>query len=912
MPHSESTTEDRFADACIDRRSFLQLSALTGGALALPGQATATVTASAFDAEYQYVLNHTPAEFAVPTLIQLSDPAALDALQALGVIERDDHLAPRHAAAYAELTTDEVQDVAELPTAESFTYSPGANPFWRLGYYPLGVFPEPLRSTDHIIFEEMVAGMEHLQSEFPDRLRLFAAAESPGLYNQLSDRVDPNGVYFFELTNDVRDRESFREKRKVLFSINIHGQEQQGMSAMTRYVEALLRGNEHQVEALLDDIAIVGFYTNPDGWVSRRPQYVQTPGQDLLETDPSFGAVADRAPGFYKRGNAAVADTNRQYPHAGWIAPAHYPAEPDGRNLEDDDAGIDGDVPAEIRERVPDALAVVDQCRSYENIVSCGDLHGMAYHSRWVLGLLSQSQYDAGQLHAIHELNRRVNDAVATVFSEYDTVGDLQESLTGETNPDPINGRGFLPERSYDWGTPWDALRYTITGGLLDWAGHPQAVGGLGALSEAYEMALPETGGSSHVLEHLHVQVYQAIIRQQIQHAALEIETVIDAHGQATAYVEHDVARDADELSFRQQPAQHQNEATTTDRTTSAIAIDAGDTMTETLTVPAGRQQLSISLTPEDHEPVAVTLRAPDGSAEYSFEPTDATGVHGLPTWTVSEPTGGDWTLRFHNLGSSTETVSISLATVQSSGADPDPRELWGYSQRDYQDVTPLQFFADYDAYVDGTLDGLPADAVREDALEQYDNLVVIHDHFTDEDYIDTLDAFVNNGGTLVLTDTGARLLALLETPLAAGITADDIHNVELFVPHIDARTEDHPLLQGTRPHQTQLTNVVGNGIATGDAQMTLIDTAAFETAGTIAGITDGRVAVGTLTTDDTTGEIHVNGGFLRPASQDNPHPFGLLDYSMTFLGQTILSNMLGYTQRRVVDGDLVREIPTE
>jgi hypothetical protein len=910
MTHNNSTITNRFSDASIERRDFIRLSALTGGLLALPENATAAVKNPEFDDEYQYVVNHTPEDYAVPTLITFQNPTGLESLQTLGVVASDGHLAPQHSAAYAELTTAEVQQVAELPTAESFTYSPGANPFWRLNYYPLGVFPEPLRSTDHIIYEEMVAGMEHLQSEYPDRLRLFSAGDSPGLYNQLTDRVDPKSVYFFELTNNVQDREKFREKKIVLFSINIHGQEQQGMSAMTRYVEKLLRGNEKRVEELFDEIAIVGFYTNPDGWVARRPQYVPTPGQELTDADPGFVTVADRAPGFYKRGNGAVADTNRQYPHAGWMNPAHYPAEPNGQNLIDDDSGIDSDVPPDILERVPDALAIVNHCRTYENVVSCGDLHGMAYHSRWVLGLLSQSQYDAGELHSIHEMNRRINDEVATVFSEWDTIGDLQEALSGETNPDPVNGRGFLPERSYDWGTPWDALRYTITGGLLDWAGHPRTTGGLGTLSQAYEMALPETGGSSHLLEHLQVLVYQGIIREQIRHAALDIETVIDSHGRDTGYVERDaVARHSDDLSFLQKPSQETNSETRT----KSVTISQGGKTSEAVTAPSGLNDLSISLAQEGHEPVRVALLGPDGSIEYAFDPTNAAGIHGLPTWSVSKPTAGDWELRFRNLGTDVETLSVTTSTVQSNGDQPHPRDVWGYDQRTYMDVTPFQFFEDYDEYVDGSIKRISVDKVRQESIEKiYDNLVIIHDHFPDDDYIDAIDSFVEAGGTLVLTDSGVRLLSLLKNPLAGAISEDDVHDVEIFVPHIAERNEDHPLISGTRPHQTQTTNVVGNGIATGDAKMTLVDTDAFESAGTIAGTTDGRVSVGTLSSGKVTGEIHILGGLLRPASQENPHPFGLLDYSMTFLGQTILSNMLGYTQRRYVNGELVREIPTE
>ena len=64
---------DRFDEAPVSRRRFFQLSAATGAALALPGNAAAETTSEKFTAEYQYVLNHTPADHAVPTLVRFDD-----------------------------------------------------------------------------------------------------------------------------------------------------------------------------------------------------------------------------------------------------------------------------------------------------------------------------------------------------------------------------------------------------------------------------------------------------------------------------------------------------------------------------------------------------------------------------------------------------------------------------------------------------------------------------------------------------------------------------------------------------------------------------------------------------------------------------------------------------------------------
>ena len=83
MDPNDTTDEEansRFTDSPISRRQFARLSAATGATLALPGAASADVGDPAFDAEYEYVLTHTPAEHAVPTLVEFESAAGLEAL----------------------------------------------------------------------------------------------------------------------------------------------------------------------------------------------------------------------------------------------------------------------------------------------------------------------------------------------------------------------------------------------------------------------------------------------------------------------------------------------------------------------------------------------------------------------------------------------------------------------------------------------------------------------------------------------------------------------------------------------------------------------------------------------------------------------------------------------------------------
>jgi len=338
---------NQFDDAPISRRQFVRLSAATGGALALPGAAGATVTDERFGATYQYALNHTPEGYAVPTLVEFSDPSGVAAFEALDVGEAVHTTTEPTPAAYAKLTAVEARQVVELPTAETFSHSPGANPFWRLGYYPFGVFPEATRSVDFIDFDENLRGIRELESRHPDRMDAFVIGTGHGKYNYLSDRTDPREVLVVEVTNDVDDREAFEEKQKVMFSGSVHGDERAGTEACSRFIENLLRGEEPETATLLDDLALIFAYPNPDGWTARRPQY------------DSYGVPGAT---LHERGNYG-GDTNRQFPIPGWIDPSHKPAEPLGTRLDGD-----SEPPDYVVEEVPDALDFVEHFREYENL----------------------------------------------------------------------------------------------------------------------------------------------------------------------------------------------------------------------------------------------------------------------------------------------------------------------------------------------------------------------------------------------------------------------------------------------------------------------------------------------------------------------------------------------------------------
>lgn len=958
MSHDKNTSKtDPLEDSTITRRDFARLSAATVGAtLALPGNGTAETSSPKMTSRYQYVTDHTPTDYAVPTLVTFADASGLKTMESLVDTEVITTEEPRPAA-YAQLTTAQAVEVADLPTAEELSHSPGSNPFWRLDYYPLGVFPEPRRSTGFIDYEQMISGLHHLEEQHDERLNVYSVGESPGHYNYLTDRVDPKDLYVAELTNDVNDTASFEEKTKIMYSLSIHGLERAGAEAGSRFIEGILRGTETQTEQLLDDVVLIFVYPNPDGWVAKHPQYGSS--WQLGDTGPT-----GKVPGapFYERGNAEVYDTNRQYPTVGWIDPTHYPAEPDGENLEDDDPGIDTDVPDDILAHVPDALSFVEHFRDYENLEYGADLHGALWLSQFVLGLISQHQFANEEYHELYQMNQAVDETLEDALDTWTTAGDARETLLGDTNVKALYE--ILPEEAFDYSGIWDTIGYTDSGFFGDWMAHPEELGGLGLTSMDFEMAYTHMVGANVYnpeLVEMQVTGYRTAIRTIAEYATREVKSEVDTGSDDIAYVTTDaLTRTSGDLSFTSDDHHETGDAVGTTGTTSleqgaeSVTLATDETASVSHDVQAGTDTLSVH--PHSHRSIGrARLVAPDGTVVREFDPvrTDRLGGRccAMTHWVVSSPATGTWTVELEpvdldmDLGDKGE-FAVQFATLAANEENPNPADAIGYEQRPYE-VDPLTFFEEFAEDATGAVDPVSVGEVADGALVDadgavtYDHVVVIHDDGIDNGgYVDALDEYVEAGGDVVLTDTGVNLLAPMDNSLANGVAEEHVEDREdLYLGYIGAfppsfavtggdaenKDHDHPLLMDTRPIQKQLYKIAPLGYDVSyEAPMTLVDPAVFgedgandeNTIATIAGRTGGGddwVGAASFThrgespADDPGDGIHVIGGLLPPANQSHIHPFGMLDYTVSFFGQTVLTNALGAKQVRRVDGEIVQ-----
>jgi len=889
--HADSSGTTPLEESPIDRRTFLGLTVATGAAVTLPETAAASshIQDPRMTDVCQYVVNNTPSDYETTVLVEFNDGATADWFNSNFNYSnrRPDDPVKTVArktptpAGHGRLTESEVSTLLDESGVTSVEFSPGANPFWKLQGYDDGVFPDPINARDYLSYPEAVAGVTHLESEHPDRVNSQGIGQSPGWYDQV-DNVDRQwDVYVTEITNDINDP-SFADKEKVVYSLSIHGDERAGAEGGIRMIEDILTGDAPAIEQLLDDIVLVFVWTNPDGWVSREPW-----------TDSPYDRNFQRYTGGSYSGQI---DPNRQYPTVGWTNPDFLPAEPDG-------------APLFFEDEVPDALSVVGHLRGYENVALFCDFHGMYEDDHMVFYLESNASFDHTETNLLDELSRQTGTAMLRHWEEVGVIeDDIRDASSIEYGYEFVPG-GDRFNGLFDWGTVYDTIDYQVTGGMMGWAGAPERLGGLGAVAVSPEIII-SNNLSSRVKEwkpwwsRHYATAYQLSMREYARLAAVDTDATVATGDRDTAYVTtEELTRSSADLPFTGPNA---SEADGSTRVHSGRAVVSPDQ--EGVTVDAGTDAHSLSVRFENAplpEGGTARLVAPDGTVHETtaLGRDRATGT--VPGLFVVSPAAGEWTVEVDGAAD----VSVSTSVLVSPEAYPDPRTAWngdGFEQDPYE-VNPMGFFDDLSGeLVDGSLDGVDTGDVAAGVLESYDQLVVSHDIGTDNpDYVDALESFVEGGGNLVLTDSGVRLLGVLDA--VGGIDQSDIEDITLQFGTLSNTDLDHPLLDGVRGRQQELYKGPQVGYTSGtDQPATVVDAGAFNQAGgEVVGRMNGNVGLGRLTVEGAT--IDCIGSILPPAQQDLLHPFGMADHAVSVMGHTILCNALRFEQRRFVAGELVR-----
>jgi hypothetical protein len=232
-------------------------------------------------------------------------------------------------------------------------------------------------------------------------------------------------------------------------------------------------------------------------------------------------------------------------------------------------------------------------------------------------------------------------------------------------------------------------------------------------------------------------------------------------------------------------------------------------------------------------------------------------------------------------------------------------------SQAHYE-VSNQRWFIDEDRYMPRPFFGLTTAqiAARAEALDQVDSLVVA-DKTLPPETIANVKAWVERGGTLVLTDDAVASLADLGV-----VDKGAISELEVYLPFANFQTFDHPLSKGLRSNARQLVEsaVIGYGIegiseAADHAPMTVVASDALQaaggtTVGSTPAVTTGQDPFLDKSLDDASltsvgevplgkGRVRIIGGALPTPTEENDHRFGLRNYGLTYSGTFLMENAI-------------------
>jgi Zinc carboxypeptidase len=210
------------------------------------------------------------------------------------------------------------------------------------------------------------------------------------------------------------------------------------------------------------------------------------------------------------------------------------------------------------------------------------------------------------------------------------------------------------------------------------------------------------------------------------------------------------------------------------------------------------------------------------------------------------------------------------------------------------------QFFRDLGPFADHPITALAASAITDASqLAGYADVVVAQDpHLSDAPFLTALRNYAEAGGTVILTDGAFQDLAAMGLVPSSAVGSDLV-----YAGYVDVNQSD-PLGKGLHSSLSRQTyepvpvgypidNTFSSSTSTVHSPAWWVDQTTWEAAG-------GRTA-GTTGTSKTslgelpigTGRIRILGSMLPDPSGDAAHPFGVSDYSVTYVGYKLFENLL-------------------
>jgi hypothetical protein len=664
-------------------------------------------------------------------------------------------------------------------------------------------------AVDYLSYAEVVNGALFLAQRFPDLvevIRLDQAYDNPDYLSAGIPRVvatstgdlqvlgrDRSPLYMFKVT-DQSSSVPEAERQHFAYSLSIHGLERAGLEGGVRAMEDLVTWAACEKEEYVDSTPacdLEGPFPKPIV-ESDTDRPVPTAGEALAETvsyfflpNPDGHKVGQKSdpveirggdlntsyvPGVsFARGNGNGVDLNRDWPAVGYTQRSHQPwSEPETRAF--------GEVLLDIRDQTSG------------NAFAGGiDLHGMTTARAFSYTLLGADQRDY-----------RKN--AVTVDTSLRTYEDQTARLTwspyiGDSTGDGEADRPAVVPVADEWGTIYDTLGYTITGGLGNWMDDSRL--GLGGVGINNEMALSNLAPNTiyePALVQTHIDGNKGLIYSQI--ASLMYEDTIDREfrpGGRVGYVLNPTRMTEDGHTRAENPGLPA-------QTPIDVLLPCQDDVQPQLL--GGGCEGATYATTGTESTLEFEVKGPeDGvwnggmtvtSTRLATEQGATAGIHAgvrLERWDDMHADGGKWVVE--------KDLSRTAVTLN----DPAPG-LWrvvaphaqGFPRRvtiTFDPVTaeespgqlpidtsPMDFFTELNEYVPAGSE-LQAVTIADviggaGTLRDLDTLIVVHDlgrtEFLTEElglapgqvqqYLAGLRRFAEDGGNLVLTDAALHLLS--------------------------------------------------------------------------------------------------------------------------------------------------------
>jgi hypothetical protein len=398
-------------------------------------------------------------------------------------------------------------------------------------------------------FREYADGLLYLEKLYPRWVDVFTLDDR---YGAKAVTAGPDGVRSYEPTDSGDGRKIWvvrltdkqapdAQKKKLFFSLSVHGNERGGLEGGLRAAEDLAMEAEAGTGSVPDGVA------NYDSATGKTPEIHSYPPAELLARTDTYlvdlnidgwetGDHYTVPTSIYDRENSTGTDLNRQMPSQGSINLQRNP-------LKEPEAAYGVKLMQDLAKASPGGLMAYG-----------ADVHGELTSRAYVDIMYPAGQFDSLEHRRLMAIAERTKSVIDDTL--YEGIQDQIEESTGGNESEGVEEipchtgpvgcvtavNNTIPTKPAHWATVWDTLGYTDTGFIGDYLATDVAVTGMD-----YELHLNHTVPDkvwNVYLQENHINATRGIIKTAMAyslHQDQEFKTFrVDTGGQA-GYV-HDPA----------------------------------------------------------------------------------------------------------------------------------------------------------------------------------------------------------------------------------------------------------------------------------------------------------------------------------------------------------------------------------